>query len=96
MDLKEKYSKVLEDRLGELKVRIERLQAKTSQMKADAKEEWDRRIWELSEKQKNARWKLQELKETGAEKVEALKTMAEKVWDDLESAVGRIKSKFKK
>lgn len=96
MDKKEKYLQALEDKLEKLKGGIEQLQAKASQVGADARAELEKRLKELSDKQEAARQKLQELKGAGAEKMEALKTRAEKVWGDLESAVGRVMSKFKK
>ncbi len=96
MDKKEKYFQELETRLEKLKVRIDQLQARASKVGADARAEWDKRLAELSDKQEAARQKLQELKDAGAEKMDVLKTRAEKAWGDLEDAVGKVMSKFKK
>jgi len=53
-------------------------------------------VAELTAKQQEARQKLQELKEAGAEKWESLKGRAEKARDSLEEGVTKILSKFKK
>jgi chromosome segregation ATPase len=96
MDKKEKYLEAMEARMQEIKAKIEDLQDRLGKVGADARAELEKRLKELSDKQEAARQKLQELKGAGAEKMEALKTRAEKVWGDLEGAVGKVMSKFKK
>ena len=96
MDKKEKYLEAMEARMQEIKAKIKDLQGKLGKVGADARAELEKRLGELSDKQEAARQKLQELKGAGAEKLDVLKTKAEKAWGDLEDAVGKVVSKFKK
>lgn len=96
MDKKEKYLEAMEARMQEIKAKIADLQDRLGKVGADAKAELEKRLGELSDKQEAARQKLQELKGAGVEKMDVLKTRAEKAWGDLEGAVGKVMSKFKK
>ena len=96
MEEKKTYLKKMADQLEQLDTKIAELKAKAAKAGKEATAEIDKRVAELTAKQQEARQKLQELKEAGAEKWEYLKGRAEKARDEVEGALGKIISKFKK
>lgn len=96
MNLKEKCFHACEDSLEKIKDRIAQLQDRASQTGTELKDGWDRFRWDLSDRRNATRYKWHELKEAGAEKLEIIKYRAEKAWDDLQDAVGKVWSRFKK
>jgi predicted nucleic acid-binding Zn-ribbon protein len=96
MEEKKSYLQKMAEGLEQLDAKVSELKAKAAKAGEDAKVEIDKRVSELTAKQQEAREKLQELKEAGAEKWESLKGRAEKAKDNLEEAVTKILGKFKK
>jgi hypothetical protein len=95
MEEKSAYQEKFEARLKEWKAKIEQLEARAGQVKADAKIEYQEKIRELKEKEKAARSKLEELKKGGSEAWRELKGGLEKAGDDLKAAIEKAVSKFK-
>jgi len=96
MEEKKTYLQKMAERLEQLDAKVAELKAKATKAGAEAKGEIDKKVAELTAKQQEARQKLQELKEAGAEKWESLKGRAEKARDSLEEAVTKILLKLKK
>ena len=78
MEGKRTYLRKMAERLEQLDTKVAELKAKAAKAGEEAKGEIDKRAAELTAKQQEARQKLQELKEAGAEK-----------WDSLEGRAGK-------
>jgi F0F1-type ATP synthase membrane subunit b/b' len=76
MNTKEAYQEKVEAQMAELKARIDLLEAKASQVKADAKVEYNEQLDELHQQQKEAEGRL-----------EALQAASQEVWRDLRADV---------
>lgn len=74
---------------------IEKLQIKTAVLKDDSKVKYENLINELNFQKKNAQTKIQELKNSSAESLEALKEGSEKIWDEMKKTFENSVSKFK-
>ena len=96
MEEKKTYLKKMAEQLEQLDVKVADLKIKAAKAGEDVKAEIDKRLAELTAKQQEARQKLQELKDAGAEKWESLKAKAEKARGEVEEALTKIVSKFKK
>jgi chromosome segregation ATPase len=96
MEEKKTYLRKMAERLEQLDAKVGELKAKAAKAGGEAKGEIDKKAAELTAKQQEARQKLQELKEAGAEKWDSLKGRAEKAQHSLEEAVAKIVAKFKK
>ncbi len=96
MEEKKTYLKKMAEQLEQLDAKVEALKDKAAKAGEEAKAEIDKRLAGLSAKQQEARQKLQELKDAGAEKWESLKARAEKARGEVEEALGKIAAKFKK
>ena len=95
MDRKEDYLKRLEAQLKEWKTKIDRLEARTSQVSAEAKAELMREIEELRRKKMVVKERLNELEKTGGEIWDTLKEGVEKAADELKHALDKVVSRFK-
>ena len=93
--LKEVYIHRLQAQFDEWKPEIDRLKAKAEQAAADAKIEYKKLIEDLQAKQKTARVKLDELRQSSGGAWEDLKTGIEGAWSELEKAVKAAISKYK-
>lgn len=96
MEEKKTYLRKMAERLEQLDVKVAELKARATKAGGEAKGEIDKKAADLTAKQQEAKQKLQELKEAGAEKWESLKSRAEKAQHNLEEAVTKIVAKFKK
>jgi chromosome segregation ATPase len=96
MEEKKTYLRKMAERLEQLDAKVAELKAKGVKVREEAKGEIDKKGAEVTAKQQEARQKLQELKEAGAEKWDSLKGRAEKAQHNLEEAVAKIVAKFKK
>ncbi|RJR35592.1 MAG: hypothetical protein C4567_14400 [Deltaproteobacteria bacterium] len=96
MEEKKTYLKKMAEQLEQVDAKIGELKAKAAKAGKEAAEEIDKKVAELTAKQQEARQKLQELKEAGAEKWESFKAKAEKARSDVEGALGKFIAKFKK
>jgi 4-oxalocrotonate tautomerase len=93
--LKDIYIQRLQSQYEEWKPEIERLKAKAEQVAADAKTEYRKLIDDLQDKQKTARSKLDELRQSSGGAWEDLKTGIEGAWKEVEKALKAAVSKFK-
>ncbi len=96
MEEKKSYLRKMAEALEQLDTKVAELKAKAARAGEEAKVEIDKKVVELTAKQQEAKQKLQELKEAGADKWESLKGRTEKAREGLEEAVGKILAKFKK
>lgn len=94
-DNRKVYEEKLEAQLKEWKAQIELLKAKAANASADAKIEYQETIDSLQRKSDGLKGKLAELKDSGDDAWEEIKTGAAKVWSDVESAFHKAISKFK-
>ena len=89
------YEEKLNAQLEEWSAQIAVLKARADKAKAEAKIEYYKTIETLQGKQDKARMKLQEIRTTGDDGWEDLKTGAENVWTEVNSAFQRAATKFK-
>jgi 4-oxalocrotonate tautomerase len=93
--LKDLYIHRLQSQFDEWKPEIEKLKAKAEQAATEAKSEYRKLIDDLQGKQKTARAKLDELRQSSGGAWEDLKTGIEGAWKEVEKALKAAVSKFK-
>lgn len=95
MEDKDLYREKIEAKLKEIKARMELLEAKAAQVKAEAKLEYQRHLDELHQKREGLRSRLDELKSSGGEAWKDLRAGMEKAADDLKQAIDKALDKFR-
>ena len=95
MDDKDRHREKLEAKFREVKARIELLEAKAAQVKAESKIEYQRHLDELRQKRDAMRSRLDEIKTTGGEAWRDIRAGMEKAADDLKEAVDKAMAKFR-
>jgi TolA-binding protein len=83
---KEAFQRRLESRLDEMGGKIAGLREKGSDLKDQAKIDWDRKLADLETKRDAARGKLAEVGQSSAEAWKDVQQGAQAAWDDLEQA----------
>ena len=83
---KEEFQEKLEARLKTLDGEIEKLREKGSDLKDEAKVDWERKMADLETKRETARTKLAEVRESSGEAWKDVQKGAEAAWDDLDKA----------
>jgi chromosome segregation ATPase len=86
LQAKEEFQKKLETQLDELDAKIVTLRDKGSDLKDDAKVEWERKMADLETKRETARAKLSEVGRASAEAWKDVQKGAVAAWDDLDKA----------
>ena len=94
-DKRKAYEEKIDAQLKEWNTEIALLNAKADKAKAEAKVEYYKTIETLQGMQDKARMKLQEIRTTGDDDWEDLKTGAENVWAEVNSAFQSAATKFK-
>jgi len=94
-DKRKAFEEKLDAQINEWNAQLALIKAKAAKAKADAKVEYYTTIEALQLKRDTARAKLHELKASGDDAWEDLKTGAEKVWDEIKSAFHAAAEKFK-
>jgi len=94
MEEKDLYQKKLESKLKEIKARMEMLEAKAVQAKAEFKPEYQKHLYELRQKREALRSKLDEIKKSSGEAWKDLKSGMEKAADDLKQAIDKAIDKL--
>jgi DNA repair exonuclease SbcCD ATPase subunit len=95
MDDKELYREKLEAKIKELKTRVELLEAKAAQIKAESELEFNKHLAELRQKRDALQGKLDEIKKSGGEAWQDLRSGMEKATDELKQAIDRAMDKFR-
>ena len=95
MEDKELYREKFEAKLREIKARIELLEAKAAQVKAESKLEYQRHLDELRQKREVLRGRLDEFKTSGGEAWKDIRSGMERAADDLKQAVDKAMDKFR-
>ena len=95
-DKKKAYQEKVETQLKEWGAKIDELKAKAEKSKADLKIKYEEQIEELRRKQEEVKGKLSEIKGSGGEAWEDLKAGVERALGDLNNAIGKAFSRFKK
>jgi len=95
MKSKEEYIDELAGQLKGWAGKIDELKGKASLAKAEAKDEYEKKINELKAKQDAAATKLDELKNATGGAWEDLKSGAEGAWSELKQSVESAVNKFK-
>jgi hypothetical protein len=80
----------LEARLKEWGARLDELVAKAGEVGTEAKSDYRKGVEELRAKYQAAQTKLEELKSTGGDKWETVKTGVENAWSELETAFKKL------
>lgn len=83
---KEDFEKSLDARLEELDAEIAKLREKGSDVKDEAKAEWDQKMSDLEAKRKAARAKLAEVSQSSAKAWKDVQQGARSAWDELDKA----------
>ncbi len=83
---KEAFQKRLESRLDEMDGKIAGLREKGSDLKDQAKIDWDRKLADLETKRDVARAKLAEVGQSSAEAWKDVQQGAQSAWEDLDQA----------
>jgi chromosome segregation ATPase len=96
MGLRDDYQEKIEAQIKEWAEKIKELKDKASKAKAGAREELQKQIDTLRDRQEAAQKKLKEIKEASGEAWQELKKGLEKSVDDLKEAWGAVVSKFRK
>jgi hypothetical protein len=94
-DKRKAYEEKIDAQLKEWNTEIALLNAKADKAKAEAKVEYYKTIETLQGMQDKARMKLQEIRTTGDDVWDDLKTSAENVWAEVNSAFQGAATKFK-
>jgi predicted nuclease with TOPRIM domain len=94
-DKRKAYEEKLDAQLKEWNAQIALLKAKAENAKADAKVDHYKTIETLESKQDEAKTRLQELRNSGDDAWEDLKTGAENVWTEIKAAFQSATSRFK-
>jgi hypothetical protein len=94
-DKRKAYEEKIDAQLKEWNTEIALLNAKADKAKAEAKIEYYKTIETLQGKQDKARMKLQEIRTTSDDGWEDLKTGAENVWTEVNSAFQSAATRFK-
>jgi hypothetical protein len=94
-DKRKAYEEKIDAQLKEWNTEIALLNAKADKAKAEAKVEYYKTIETLQGMQDKARMKLQEIRTTGDDVWDDLKTGAENVWTEVNSAFQSAATKFK-
>lgn len=92
---KETYQEKIEAQLKEWGAKIDELKAKVEKSKAEIKMKYEKQIEDLWNKQGALQKKLLEMKESGEEAWEGLKSSIEKSLDELKDTFDRAIAKFK-
>jgi seryl-tRNA synthetase len=95
MDDKELYREKLEAKFKEMKARVELLEAKAAQVKAESKLEFQKHLDELRQKRDAVHGKLEEVKKSGGEAWKDLRSGMEKATEELKQAIDRAMDKFR-
>lgn len=95
MSSREEYIRKLQAKLEELNVEIDRLSAKAGEVKTEVKTEFNGQLALLKEKQSTARLKIEELRHSGGEALEDLKSGVEKAWSAMGEAIDAARMRFK-
>jgi len=95
MDMKKAYLDKIQAQMKEQQAEIEKLRAKTQQLEADARLNYQNQMEELDSKMHQANERVVELKQAGGGAWNELKSGAEIAWKDLSSAINKASSKFK-
>ncbi len=93
--LREAYQQRLAAQFEEWKPEIDRLKARAEKAAADAKGEYSKLIEDLQARQKTARAKMEELRQSSGGAWEEVKTGLEGAWKEMEKALKAAVSKFK-
>jgi TolA-binding protein len=91
---KEEFQEKMDARLKELDGEIATLREKGSELKDDAKADWERKMADLETKREAARAKLDEVSQSSAEAWKDLQKGAQAAWDDLDKAFHEAASEF--
>jgi len=94
MEEKDLYQKKLESKLKEIKARMEMLEAKAVQAKAEFKPEYQKHLYELRQKREALRSKLDEIKKSSGEAWKDVQQGAQAAWDELDKAFRDASNKF--
>ena len=94
-DKRKAYEEKIDAQLKEWNTKIALLNAKADKAKAEAKVEYYKTIETLQGMQDKARMKLQEIRTTGDDVWDDLKTSAENVWAEVNSAFQSAATRFK-
>jgi hypothetical protein len=89
------YEEKIDAQLEEFNAQIALLKARAAKAKAEAKIEYYKTIEALQQKQEEAGAKLHELKNTGDDAWEDLKTGSEKAWVEIKIAFNDAVARFK-
>jgi hypothetical protein len=92
---KEEFQKGLEARLVELDAKIVKLREKGTELRDQAKVDWDRKMAELVKKRDAARAKLTEVGHSSAEAWKDIQKGAQSAWEELDKAFQHASSEFK-
>jgi uncharacterized coiled-coil DUF342 family protein len=95
MSMKKAYEQKLQARLDEWSAEIDKLKAKADSAEAGAQLEYYKQIDELRSMQTTAANKLTELKDTGDDAWEALKSGFDGAWDSFGDAMKSAAERFK-
>ena len=95
MEEKKAYQEKYEAKLKEWKARIQLLEAKAEQVKAESKIEYQNMVQELKAKQQAMHGKLDELKASGESAWKEMRSGLEKAKDELKGALDRAVDRFK-
>lgn len=90
MEIDEKHVGKMETQLKQWGSQIDDLVLKAEEAGGEAKTEYRKHIGELKAKHQAAKSKLDELKTTGTEKLETIKTGFEGAWHELEVAFQKL------
>jgi peptidoglycan hydrolase CwlO-like protein len=92
---KESYKKQTAEKLKTLDKKLDELKAKASEVKSDAKKEFNHDMTELQKKQKVAEKKWTALKKASAKEWEKVKSEMSSAVQDLEGSYDRVVARFK-
>lgn len=95
MKSKDEYNAKIDSQLKEMSIKIANLKAKAKLVEADLRAEYFQEVEALRARKEAVQAKLEELKKSGDEAWEALRTGLEQAASELKDAINSAASKFK-
>lgn len=95
MATREEYIRRMQAKLEEWSADIDTLAAKTSEVSADVRNEYNEQIASLKVKQAAARQKINEIQKSGESAWKDMKTGIDMAWTAIGEAIDSVKTRFK-
>ena len=94
MSKRDEYVATMKQQLDELNAEITKLEAKTQEVKGDAREKYDKQVDNLRQESQAIQDKLEEIKAAGEDGWETLVAEVDNLWNAFKHSVNYFKSQL--